>query len=135
VHSIVMSSNALQGELPLSLSSLTMLRMVELAQCAGLTGSIRGMCSLPSLRRLCICRCSLKGPIPNEIGKLINLEELQLYGNNFSGRIPSSLSCLQSLKLLSLGEYTGGNRFEPRPMPDCLSSLSMLEALFLANCR
>lgn len=42
---------------------------------------------------------------------------------------------LLSLKLLSLGEYTGGNDFTPRPLPPCFANLVNLEALFLANCN
>ena len=42
-----------------------------------------------------------------EIGQLVALEELQLFGNHLSGVIPASLGNLVELKLLSLGEYTG----------------------------
>ncbi len=36
------------------------------------------LCAITTLRRLCICRCSLSGPIPSEIGNLVKLEELQV---------------------------------------------------------
>jgi Leucine-rich repeat (LRR) protein len=87
------------------------------------------------LRRLCICRCGLTGKIPVEIGRLVGLEELQLFGNQLSGSVPSSISNLTNLKLLSLGEYTGGNSFQSEPLPQCLASLLNLEALFMANCN
>jgi Leucine-rich repeat (LRR) protein len=93
------------------------------------------LCSLTTLRRLCICRCGLTGRIPAEIGQLLALEELQLFGNQLSGAIPSSISLLTNLKLLSFGEYTGGNSFTPAPLPSCLSTLVNLEALFMANCH
>lgn len=95
----------------------------------------RELCSLTTLRRLCICRCGLTGRIPNEIGQLVGLEELQLFGNSLTGVVPASLGNLTNLKLLSLGEYTGGNSFQPEPLPSCLSSLRSLEALFMANCN
>ena len=102
----------------------------------GLVSAIpRELCNLTSLRRLCICRCSLTGKIPTEIGQLVNLEELQLFGNQLVGGIPSSIGNLVNLKLLSFGEYTGGNNFTPAPLPECLASLVNLEALFMANCN
>lgn len=110
VHSIVMSSNGMEGKLPQSIGQLTHLRMIELATMPTLTGSIPvPLCSVTSLRRLCICRCGLTGKIPSAIGELNNLEELQLFGNMLSGSIPSSISKLTNLRLLSLGEYTGSN--------------------------
>ncbi|KAJ1419176.1 hypothetical protein B484DRAFT_453487 [Ochromonadaceae sp. CCMP2298] len=136
VHSIVMSTNGMEGRIPSSVSKLTSLRMIELATMPGLVGSLpRALCGLSTLRRLCICRCGLTGRIPSEIGSLVGLEELQLFGNQLSGSIPSSLSKLTNLKLLSLGEYTGGNNFQAEALPPCLASLVNLEALFMANCN
>ena len=108
VHSIVMSSNNMVGRLPTTIDKLVHLRMLELATMETLTGPIpKQLCSLTTLRRLCICRCGLTGKIPEEIGQLVTLEELQLFGNKLSGAIPESLGQLTNLKLLSLGEYTG----------------------------
>jgi hypothetical protein len=136
VHSIVMSSNGMDGRLPASIGKLSQLRMIELATMPGLIGPIPvQLCSIITLRRLCICRCGLSGSIPEDIGKLVSLEELQLFGNNLTGTIPASLGNLKELKLLSLGEYTGGNAFTSAPLPFCLSKLKNLEALFMANCN
>jgi hypothetical protein len=89
VHSIVMSTNQMEGRIPSSVSKLTSLRMIELATMPGLVGSLpRALCGLSTLRRLCICRCGLTGRIPAEIGSLVGLEELQLFGNQLSGSIP-----------------------------------------------
>lgn len=93
------------------------------------------LCTLTTLRRLCICRCGLTGRIPSEIGRLVGLEELQLFGNQLTGSVPASIGNLTNLKLLSLGEYTGGNNFNAEPLPACLSTLLSLEALFMANCN
>jgi protein-serine/threonine kinase len=109
---------------------------IKPCSCIDLQGPIpKQLCNLASLRRLCICRCSLSGRIPEEIGQLVYLEELQLFGNKLSGSIPVSLGKLTNLKLLSLGEYTGGNEFDAAPLPQCLASLCKLEALFMANCN
>jgi Leucine-rich repeat (LRR) protein len=56
-------------------------------------------------------------------------------GNNLTGSIPTSISKLTSLRLLSLGEYTGGNAFTAGPLPEAFASLISLEALFMANCN
>ena len=93
------------------------------------------LCNLITLRRLCICRCGLTGKIPDEIGQLINLEELQLFGNNLNGFIPNTIGNLIELKLLSFGEYTGGNNFTEAAIPFAISKLYKLEALFMANCN
>jgi hypothetical protein len=136
VHSIVMSSNGMDGKIPIAVSKLAELRMIELATMPLLIGSIPvQLCTITTLRRLCICRCGLTGNIPFAIGQLIGLEELQLFGNKLTGVIPSSISNLSNLKLLSLGEYTGGNDFDHVPLPSCISTLHNLEALFMANCN
>jgi hypothetical protein len=136
VHSLVMSSNGMEGGLPESMGQLTSLRMIELATMSGLVGPLpKALCRLTSLRRLCICRCELNGRIPAEIGNLVSLEELQLFGNKLSGSIPQSLGRLVNLRLLSLGEYTGGNNFSAEPLPACIANLRNLEALFMANCN
>jgi len=136
VHSIVMSSNGMSGKLPSSIGKLKELRMIELATMTDLVGPMpKELFSITTLRRLCICRCGLTGSLPEEIGQLVTLEELQLFGNHLSGDIPNSLGNLKGLKLLSLGEYTGGNDFNKSSLPFCLSKLTSLEALFMANCN
>jgi hypothetical protein len=116
--------------------SLTPTAFIDDCAAPDLTGPIPPqLCAITSLRRLCICRCSITGPIPAAIGQLVGLEELQLFGNRLTGSIPDSLSQLVRLKLLSLGEYTGGNDFSVGPLPACLGHLTGLEALFMANCN
>ena len=46
----------------------------------------------------------LFGPIPQEIGYLTNLTDLNLYWNQLTGSIPSELGYLTNLEMLSLGE-------------------------------
>lgn len=131
-----MSNNGMEGFIPSSIENLKSLRMIEFATMTGLSGPIpKEICLLVTLKRLCICRCSIEGEIPNQIGSLSNLEELQLFGNRLTGRIPDSIRHLKNLKLLSLGEYTGGNDFGPAELPECIRELTQLEALFMANCN
>ena len=136
VHSLVMSSNNLEGSLPHSIGQLQHLRMIELASMPGLSGALPlSLFTITTLRRLCICRCEIAGTIPSHIGDLVHLEELQLFGNKIGGTVPETLGKLVNLRLLSLGEYTGGNSFAPAPLPSCIAKLKKLEALFMANCN
>ena len=47
----------------------------------------------------------------------------------------SHIIAVSCQRLLSLGEYTGGNNFIAAPLPSCFSRLRNLEALFMANCH
>nr|XP_043613545.1 disease resistance protein Roq1-like [Erigeron canadensis] len=75
------------------------------------------------LRKLSLCWCKLKdGDIPNEIGELSNLKELNLGWNDFT-RLDFSFSKLICLKLLDLGGCW--NLLE---LPELPSSLAILRA-------
>ena len=68
----------------------------------------------------------LSGPIPRELGRLVNIEELRLAGNQLTGRVPASLGDLTRLRSLRLGwnELSG-------PIPRELERLKNLELLSL----
>lgn len=134
---IVISANNMHGQLPgEALGKLTHLRILELSQMQQIGGSIPNeICSLTSLYRLSLVHCGLTGDIPSELGNLVGLVELQLFGNKLTGKIPTSIGNLTNLTLLSFGEHTGGNSFDPAPIPDCLSSLVNLRSLFMAYCN
>ncbi|XP_041017353.1 probable leucine-rich repeat receptor-like protein kinase At1g35710 [Juglans microcarpa x Juglans regia] len=68
----------------------------------------------------------LNGSIPEELGNLRKLVELDLRENNFTGPIPSSLSLLTSLTLLVLSE----NQLNGS-IPEELGNLSSLFKLYL----
>ena len=70
----------------------------------------------------------LQGEIPSEIGKLTNLEYIDLYDNQLTGEIPSELGNLSNLKRLNLGSnYLTGE------IPSELGNLSNLERLNLSS--
>jgi hypothetical protein len=135
VETIVITSNNLEGNNFDSLIGFSKLKMIELSCMPKISGSIYSLCHIQSLQRLCICNCGLTGSIPEEIGNLVNLVELQLFGNQMIGSIPETIGNLINLKLLSFGEYTGGNNFISGPIPSSMSKLVKLQALFLANCN
>ena len=70
----------------------------------------------------------LSGPIPPELGNLVNLGELDLGGLGLTGPIPPELGRLSSVKrlLLTDNQLTG-------PIPPELGNLVSLEELFLAD--
>tara|TARA_B100001123_G_scaffold438811_1_gene574388 strand:+ start:190 stop:1080 length:891 start_codon:yes stop_codon:yes gene_type:complete len=68
----------------------------------------------------------LSGQIPPEIGKLVNLEELYLYGNQFTGEIPSEIGNLTNLEWLHLDE----NQLSGE-IPSEIGNLTKLEYLNL----
>eukprot|EP01018_Ginkgo_biloba_P024964 Gb_08019 [translate_table: standard] len=71
---------------------------------------------------------NLTGPIPNTLGKLINLMTLILVGCGFNGRIPNELGMLQNLTFLDLSS----NKLIG-PIPPPLGNLTKLYLLDLAN--
>ena len=82
--------------------------------------------SLVNLRRLELFSNDLTGPIPSELGSLVNLETLDLGGNELTGPIPAELGSLVNLETLDLGgnELTG-------PIPVDLGGLASLQRLDL----
>ena len=70
----------------------------------------------------------LTGPIPTELGGLVNLEELSLWGNQLTGPIPTELGGLVNLEVLHLA----GNQLTG-PIPTELGGLVNLELLYLSG--
>ena len=70
----------------------------------------------------------MTGEIPPELGNLVKLEQLYLWGNELTGEVPSWLGVLSNLEVLFLSDnqLTG-------PIPVRLGSLSDLEVLYLGD--
>ncbi|TVT96870.1 hypothetical protein EJB05_57949, partial [Eragrostis curvula] len=96
-------ANAFSGIIPSSLGNLTKLYELRLGR-NYFTGQVPG--GLFNIRTLSIAldlsHNNLEGPIPEEIGNLINLIELHAESNNFSGQIPKRLGECQLLQILYL---------------------------------
>lgn len=73
---------------------------------SNLTGifSASSICMVKSLLYLSLKNNTIRGSIPEEIGKCKNLTHLYLSGNKFSGRLPDSLSGLGNLKKLDISD-------------------------------
>ncbi|KAG0614658.1 hypothetical protein M758_6G193700 [Ceratodon purpureus] len=92
IDDIWMQFNYFSGTLPPSLGNATALRRILLNKQGTLGNS------------------SFGGTIPKEIGKLENLQILDIRDNNFTGSIPPELGSLSNLKVmyLSTNKLTGG---------------------------
>jgi hypothetical protein len=132
---INLSSNLLEGFVPVSLGNLTNLRILDLSRQEWLSGPIpTGLGNLTALETLKLGGNALTGPIPPQLGNLSRLKVLDL-GNNqgpgvgefgLSGAIPAALCNLTALQTL----FLDGNRLEGT-IPACLGSLPALTRLFL----
>ena len=97
---------------------------LERNQLAGPLSSAMG--KLANLQKLDLGYNQLTGSIPSELGTLANLEWLSLLANRLTGPIPSELGNLGDLRWLSLA----GNELTGAIPPD-MGKLANLERLFL----
>lgn len=96
-----LSSNLLEGPLPLEISKMTMVQEINVAV-NRLTGSVPSeLESCTEVNYLNLSWNSFDGPIPDSLGKLVFLEDLDFSENNLSGTIPMSLENLKMLHHLN----------------------------------
>jgi Leucine-rich repeat (LRR) protein len=83
---------------------------------------------IATLETLGLARNSLTGGIPDDIGSLRRLRQIDLDGNQLEGRIPSGLSRVSTLEILKLESngFIGS-------MPDGICDLPLLDELY-ADC-
>ncbi|KAE8669790.1 putative LRR receptor-like serine/threonine-protein kinase [Hibiscus syriacus] len=123
VISLEMASKGLSGVLSPSIVNLSHLRTIAMGDIffAELGASI-GSQSLVFV--LLLQNNKLSGPIPDEIGKLPELQTLDLSGNEFVGLIPRSLGSLTHLTYLRLS-----NNNLTGPIPGTIANLTGLSFL------
>lgn len=93
-----LSQNKMVGEIPSGLFLLKNLSKVYLFN-NNFTGSIPQLIQSMNILELDLSKNNLTGRIPGDIGKLDQLEVLNLFGNKLYGEIPSSIGLLPSLKI------------------------------------
>ena len=123
-----LGENALSGEIPAELGSLSNLEQLHLDENA-LSGEIPAeLGSLSNLAWLLLGDNALSGEIPAELGSLSNLAWLLLDSNELSGEIPAELGSLSNLVRLDLAR----NQLSGE-IPEELGSLSNLVGLDLED--
>ncbi|XVF54623.1 hypothetical protein PTKIN_Ptkin05aG0196400 [Pterospermum kingtungense] len=124
---LVLTGNPLNCILPTSISNFsTSLESLILADCK-IRGSIPDeIGSLNKVMSIALPYNDLSGSLPATIGRLKNLQLLNLYANKLQGSIPKDLCALKELYFLQLtiNELDG-------PLPTCLSNLTSLRYLYL----
>ena len=121
VLEIVLGNNNLTGPLPVVLSELESLEVLEL-DINSITGTIPDwLTRMDHLRILHLGQNNMDGNLPPSLGNMTNLEVLDLDHNSFSGTIPASLGQLRGLGKLDLH----GNDLIG-PVPDEIGNLRNL---------
>ncbi|WCJ30145.1 Leucine-rich receptor-like protein kinase family protein [Euphorbia peplus] len=104
-----LSSNFLQGDLPLELSKMDMVLSIDLSS-NNLSGSIPtqlGNCI--ALEYLNLSGNVLQGLLPSSLGKLPYLQQLDVSSNRLNGKIPDSFKASPTLRMLnfSFNDFSG----------------------------
>lgn len=112
-------------EFPVGLYDCVNLEYLTLAG-VGLSGVLSPkIAQLKKLKTLDLGSNYFQGPLPEEIGELVNLENLNMRGAEQNiGELPHSIGNLKNLKQISLSQMSGD-------LPKELGELSNLEALWL----
>ncbi|KAA8521860.1 hypothetical protein F0562_012518 [Nyssa sinensis] len=92
-----LARNNLHGAIPLGLFLLKNLSNMYLFK-NQLSGNIPPLKQSFNLTQIDLSMNSLSGPIPEDFGKLQQLETLNLFWNQLSGEIPSSIGLIRTLK-------------------------------------
>ncbi|MFA5740818.1 MAG: BACON domain-containing carbohydrate-binding protein [Bacteroidales bacterium] len=93
-----LSGFGLKGQLPPEIGELTALKSLNLGNNPNLTGPLpKEMGSLVNLTALMAVTTGLEGSLPKEMGNLNKLTNLQLNNNNISGTIPKEWAGMTAL--------------------------------------
>ncbi|KAK9948999.1 hypothetical protein M0R45_004550 [Rubus argutus] len=119
-------------ELPVSIQHLRGLILLNLSGCKNLLYLPRFFCSsLTSLKFLYLSLCSSIEKLPENIGCLKHLEELDACDTSVR-KVPESISDLKNLKLLC---FHGCSRYTSLELPNLFSGLRSLTTLNLGGCN
>ncbi|KAK2373560.1 putative LRR receptor serine/threonine-protein kinase [Trifolium repens] len=118
-----LSRNNFRGTIPLEILSLSLLSLTLSKN--SLSGSLpREVGKLININQLDVSENHLSGDIPRTIGECLALENLLLQGNSFNGTIPTSLGSLKGLRYFDLSR----NRLSG-PIPSVMQNITVLEHL------
>ncbi|KAM3753062.1 hypothetical protein ACB098_03G065500 [Castanea mollissima] len=100
--SLGMRGCGLYGEFPMEIFKLRNLQFLSVRDNENLTGYLPEFHSSNSLQILRLANTGFSGELPDSIGNLKSLYELDIQSCNFSGLVPTSLGNLTNLIFLSL---------------------------------
>ncbi|GAB2284351.1 hypothetical protein Dimus_018807 [Dionaea muscipula] len=108
VTSILLKGLNLSGVFPAEFGNLIHLQVIDLSR-NYLNGSIPTSLSRIPLVNISLEVNRISGPIPEEFGQILTLQEVNFEDNQFSGQLPESLGNLDSLRRLHLSSnfFTG----------------------------
>ena len=100
VH-VNMTTNGLEGTIPVELASLSSLIRLDLSS-NRLSGSIPKELCMSQMKYLLLHKNSLSGSIPDEVENMTDVVEIHLSFNRLEGGIPVSIGSLGGLRALAL---------------------------------
>ncbi|RCV10053.1 hypothetical protein SETIT_2G080800v2, partial [Setaria italica] len=131
--------NLLTGVIPESIGKLTLGKHLALdISINKLTGFIpKVIMELSSISSILDLSYNLlEGPLPAEVGNLVNIEELRLSGNKLSGAIPDAIGNCKVLEILFLDGLSLLNLTDNKlngSIPGNLATITDLKELYLAH--
>ncbi|XP_071707928.1 receptor-like protein EIX2 [Rutidosis leptorrhynchoides] len=129
-----LSGSQITNTIPKSLGNLCNLKHLDLADSSFFNISIKAIlesffeCKSPSLESLSFESASISSNLPNQLGQLMNLVDIQFGNSRIVGIIPDSIGQLYHLKSLDLDENLISG-----PIPYSIGALVSLEFLDLSN--
>ena len=121
---VYVHQNSLEGTLPSSISSLTLLQGLYTTsnQLSSTLPSFLG--SFSALMRLRVGENLFSGTIPSSFGSISTLQDLSVFSNALTGTIPPSVCSLTNLKIMELHDSGLSG-----PLPSAIGSLVSLTTL------
>ncbi|CAI5475702.1 unnamed protein product, partial [Closterium sp. Yama58-4] len=127
VTQLHLNSKELTGSIPLALTALSHLQLLDL-QSNSLSGPVAPALSALRLHTLRLSDNNLTGPVFTIIASMQSLIDLELYSNSFTGPVPCTVSRLHRLSHLqmSFNDFHG-------PLPQPFTHLTALATLSMAK--
>eukprot|EP00568_Trieres_chinensis_P006760 CAMPEP_0183296028 /NCGR_PEP_ID=MMETSP0160_2-20130417/3757_1 /TAXON_ID=2839 ORGANISM="Odontella Sinensis, Strain Grunow 1884" /NCGR_SAMPLE_ID=MMETSP0160_2 /ASSEMBLY_ACC=CAM_ASM_000250 /LENGTH=493 /DNA_ID=CAMNT_0025457595 /DNA_START=114 /DNA_END=1595 /DNA_ORIENTATION=- len=131
LRTLHISSNSFDGDFPEEVMELKNLRSLRMAYNPGIVGTIPNTVGeVENLKELDLSYTSLTGKIPTKIGLLVNLQYLGLDECRLEGKLPEELNDLISLRYLSIKSTDEDSGKIDGPLP-ALTNLGDLRELYL----
>ncbi|KAJ0018487.1 hypothetical protein Pint_11707 [Pistacia integerrima] len=128
LDSVMLSNNQFGERIPRETGNLTLIKNLYLSENNLIVGRVpAAIFNISTIKILSLCGNQLSGILPST-AELPNLEQLPLFGNNFSGSFPSFITNASKLSLLDISN----NSFSGF-IPSTIGNLKNLEILDLKS--